>query len=191
MKKNRTLLVLVALLLLVGIGTFTYARYITNKSGNATVNVAKWSAVLTDGTNELSNNFTLTLQPTSSDLVAAGKIAPGSTATGTLVVNLTGTEVASDVIVTAGTITGAPTGATLTIKEAGDASATTLSSGTSLTKNLTAAQAATGVLTYTITVEWPNNEANNESDTTIGEAASSAITVPLTVVAKQRISTDS
>ena len=40
---------------------------------------------------------------------------------------------------------------------------------------------------FTVTVNWPNNESNNSTDTTAGTAHND-ITIPITATAKQHIS---
>ena len=59
MKKRKVLAVLVALLLVVGAGVYTYARYITSKAGSGDVEVAKWTATVKQGGTAVTDNFTL------------------------------------------------------------------------------------------------------------------------------------
>ena len=100
-KKDAKMTIVVAMLLVLALYfvSGTYARYASNYTGNGTVNVAKWAVKLTKQgeTQELQNNFTLQLTPTSSDYVVSGKIAPSISATGILEIDLAGTEVAVEV----------------------------------------------------------------------------------------------
>ena len=76
MKKKKVLAVLVALLLLVGAGVYTYARYTFSRTGTGNVNVAKWAVALKQGGNAVDDNFTLDLTPSANNYVVNGKIAP-------------------------------------------------------------------------------------------------------------------
>ena len=59
--KKRTLVVLVVLLLLLGVGSFTYARYITSYNGTGTAEIAKWAVALKQGGAAVSETFDLDL----------------------------------------------------------------------------------------------------------------------------------
>jgi len=77
----------------------TLAKYASEKAGNAVATVAKWSVKFTDGETtptDLSDSFTLNLQDTAlaDNMVADGKIAPGTKGAFKLAVDGTGTEVA-------------------------------------------------------------------------------------------------
>ena len=95
MKKRKVLAVLVALLLVVGAGVYTYARYTYSRTGSGDVDVATWAVALKQGGSEVSDNFTLGLTLSNNNYVVNGKIAPDRSATATLEVDLTGTEVAT------------------------------------------------------------------------------------------------
>ena len=96
MKGKSKYLVLLLLLLVVCSGLVTYALFRTNKSGNATVNAARWNVVFKNGESEIENNFNIQLSnaewtnPLGS--VASGKIAPGSQATFYITLDATNTE---------------------------------------------------------------------------------------------------
>ena len=49
MKKKKVLAVLVALLLVVGAGVYTYARYTFSRTGSGEVSAAKWTATVKQG----------------------------------------------------------------------------------------------------------------------------------------------
>ena len=113
MKKRKVLAVLVALLLLVGSGIYTYARYTFSRTGSGDVDVATWAVALKQGGSEVSDDFTLGLTLSENSYVVNGKIAPDRSATATLVVDLTGTEVATDIQVDLGSVSSLPTGMTI------------------------------------------------------------------------------
>jgi len=183
--KKKSLGLLVALLLVVGAGVYTYARYQSTFGGTGTADVAKWAVEVT-GADTQSNEFDLTLTPSSSDYVATGKIAPGVGASGTIELNLTGTEVDTDIIVTIddSTLEGA------TLKSV------TADNGVTLTKTQDSneytgtitheAIATDGVVTLTVEVEWTNSDSNNAADTEIGETDDN-LQLGVTVIAKQHI----
>jgi len=183
--KKRNLVILLVLLLLVGTGVYTYARYSTSISGNAAVEVAKWAVKVTNGTDELSESFDLALTLDANDYVADGKIAPGRSASGKVVLDLTGTEVDTDYTISLGEVTNIPTNAEVVVKVG--------------TQELTldGTGEATGTITHetiktnptvelTISVIWENNDLNNAEDTLDGVAAKT-LTLPITVTAQQHI----
>lgn len=188
MKKKRVLAVLVALLLVVGAGVYTYARYTYSRTGSGEVSVAKWAVALKQGGSEVSDNFTLGLTLSNNNYVANGKIAPNRSATATLVADLTGTEVATDIEVDLGSVTGLPTGMTISGVTANGSAMTKTGNVYSTTVNLNSGKTGveTNTVTLVITATWANNEANNANDTTFGEAAGN-ISIPVTVTARQHI----
>ena len=188
MKKKKVLAVLVALLLIVGAGVYTYARYTYSKSGSGSVDVATWAVALKQGGSEVSDDFNLTLTLSENDYVVNDKIAPDRSATATLVMDLTGTEVATDIEVDLSSVTGLPTGMTITGVTANGNAMTNVAGVYSTTVALNAGKTAisSNTVTLVITVEWANNEANNSNDTTYG-VAHGTIAIPVTVTAKQHI----
>ena len=188
MKKRKVLAVLVALLLVVGAGVYTYARYTYSRTGSGDVDVATWAVALKQGGSEVSDNFTLGLTLSNNNYVVNGKIAPDRSATATLEVDLTGTEVATDIEVDLGSVTGLPTGMTISGVTANDNAMTQSGSVYSTTIDLNAGKTAisTNTVTLVVTATWANNEANNANDTTFGEVGGS-ISIPVTVTAKQHI----
>ena len=49
----------------------TFARYVSNRNGSTVTEVAKWDIDFTDGTNEVTNNFTVTVGKLSPDIERA------------------------------------------------------------------------------------------------------------------------
>lgn len=105
-KKNLTFAVLLLAVVLTTICVSgTYARYITEDTGEGQAKVAKWNAVI-DGWKTVSSSKVLELVPEEDNkFVAAGLIAPDVTVEGKLDVQLTGTQVATDLKVKLGTVT--------------------------------------------------------------------------------------
>lgn len=193
MKKRKVLAVLVALLIVVGAGVYTYARYITTKTGSGDVEVAKWTATVKQGGTAVSDDFDLTLTLSDNDYVVNGKIAPNRSATATLVVDLTGTEVATDIEVDLGSVTGLPTGMTISGVTANGSAMTKTGNVYSTTVDLNAAKTAisSNTVTLVITATWDNaNDANNANDTGFGDGTNDAdwtLEIPVIVTAKQHI----
>lgn len=184
--KRWTLAVLMIFALVALIGG-TYARYSTSMVANAKMDIAKWQIAMKAGTTELSTSeakdVTFTVQNNTN--VVSGKIAPSVTATATVEVDLTGTEVAVDLLAKVGatdpstlpskdkiTLTTQVNGGTSTIPLEGD----------------TAFTSANGKKNVVLTLTWENDDNNNENDTATG-VAGGTITIPVTLTAKQHIDT--
>ena len=191
MKKRSTVLgILIAFLIVVGAG-YTYSRYLTSKSGSGDVVIANWAVALKQNSVEVSEGFNLTLTPVANANVASGRIAPGSSATATLELDLTGSEVAADYEIDLSSVTGLPDGMTISSVTATPqgGSATTLT-GTNGKYSGQVALADVGTpITFVITVTWENSESRNSTDTTAGEdtLANRTKSIPVTVTAKQHI----
>jgi len=192
-KKRKVLAVLVALLIVVGAGVYTYARYITTKTGSDDVEVAKWTATVKQGGTAVSDNFDLTLTLSDNDYVVNGKIAPNRSATATLVVDLTGTEVATDIEVDLGSVTGLPTGMTISGVTANGTAMTKSGNVYSATIGLNGEKTAisSNTVELVVTATWDNaSDANNANDTGFGDGTNDAdwtLQIPVTVTAKQHI----
>lgn len=191
MKKKKVLGILVALLLVVGAGIYTYARYTFSRTGNGSVDVATWAVSLKQNDSAVSDNFTLNLTLDANNNVVDGKIAPDRSATATLVLDLTGTEVATDYQVDLSTVTGLPNGMSITGVTADGVALSETSAGSgvytgSVGLNAGKTAIADNSVTLVITATWVNNESNNANDTTYGEAHGT-LTIPVTVTAKQHI----
>lgn len=193
MRKRKVLAVFVALLLILGAGVYTYARYINSKTGNGNVEVAKWIAKVKQGGTEVSDNFNLNLTLSENNYVVNGKIAPNRSATATLEVDLTGTEVATDIEVDLGNVTGLPTGMTISGVTANGSAMTKTGNVYSTTIDLNAGKTAisSNTVTLVITAMWDNaSDANNANDTGFGDGTNDAdwtLQIPVNVTAKQHI----
>jgi hypothetical protein len=191
-KVKRGILVALMIACLIAIIGGTYARYTKQVTVNATTQVAAWAVKVKSGDTELTNDQNITFVVQSNTNVVPGKIAPGVTATATVDLDLTGTEVAVDfsAVVNSGDLlstlgaTGGQIDVTSTV--AGENN-----TGSEVTIPLVGNSAFTsenGKKTVVLTLTWTNNEANNTNDTTIGETKSGAtITIPVTLTAKQHI----
>ncbi len=181
----------------------TYARYIGEYTGNATASVAKWKVQL-NGKSAEETSMDLTFTPTKSEYVVDGKIAPGSSSTAEVKLDLDGTEVAVDVIaeVTESTLQEKLTELGLTSSEikfksefvgGGQASS---SEGNGSKENpyvvkLPSNQAFSteDTITIKLTLEWGNDEAHNSEDTKAGKNAETLgeISVPVKLTVRQHI----
>lgn len=95
MKKKRTLIVLVALLLVVGISSYTYAKYTGSSNGTGTTTAAAFTVKVNDKDLGEAVDFTVTPSHTSgSTYVADDKVAPGFGGYFDVVIDPTGSEVA-------------------------------------------------------------------------------------------------
>lgn len=190
---KKTVKSLIAVLMLLTVCLYfisgTYARYASELTGNASVSVAKWAVAFTDGTNALQNNFALTFTVDENPNVVPNKIAPATSATAKVVVDLTGTEVAVDynAVVTQdalATVFGASADKVkVTAKVNGNADTT---QGTIALVNNQAFTADNGKVELIITLTWENDEAFNVSDTLVGENGGT-LTLPVTVTLQQHI----
>ena len=192
--KKSTITTVIALLIILTVCLYfisgTYARYADSRSGNAQVSVAKWAVSITDGESPLNNDFTLPFTVQENENVIAGKIAPGTTATATIELDLTGTEVAVDFEATV----DKQNLATVFGDSADDVKVTTAVTGAATSESTTTialpeGQAFTsenGKIEITITLTWTNNDEHNTSDTTVGKAGST-LDIPVNLTLKQHI----
>lgn len=193
MKKSSITAIIVLLMVLTVCLYFisgTYARYADEYSGQTTVDVAKWAVSITDGTEDLTNNFTLPFTVNTNTNVVEGKIAPGTTATAKIELDLTGTETAVDF----GATINEDDLATIFGDSADDVTLSTsitgaATSGTTTTINLPDGQAfnsSNGKIVMELTLEWNNNDANNLSDTEVGKAGAT-LNIPVDITLQQHI----
>ena len=102
MKKNKLLGILVALLLVVGV-VGTYANYASTLEAEGTVEVAKWDVKLTDGTDEYSDTKPVTFKWDDAPTVNGDKLAPGRTATATIIIDASESDVYVDYLLSVST----------------------------------------------------------------------------------------
>lgn len=168
----------------------TLAKYTTSVSGTGTATVAKWAfkAGSTDGGTSIST-FKLT-DTTVGTGVAAGKIAPGTKGEIPIYVDLTGTEVATeikvDISVTDDT-NNLPDNLKFTLNDK-EIAAGTLATGTDtnlITVSLSAGDAASYKKNFLINWEWPFDTINGDaSDRTDGEGVKTS-NIKVTVTGTQ------
>ena len=195
MKKDRKLLVVAILLLLVSVSFTSYAIYRTAVTGTGSVTAAAWNISFAEGQNELTDNFTLTFGAsdcTGNNHVANGVIAPGATCEKTVTLTATGTQVDVTYAVTADNANITATKNNTSVPTTG---ANTFSASVTDNGNGTIAHnAASQTTTLTVTLEWDDEDDSNaaQNPNTINDAdttlAGATISVPLTLVAKQDIS---
>lgn len=189
MKKRSTLILVAVLLLLGGIGTlgfYTFSRYTSTATGSDTAKVAPWVVKVNGDDIVLNNTFTSNdITWSESEYISDGYIAPSRTGEFGIVIDPSGSKVAMEYSVVIDesamanysqiNITGVKVG------------------GTALTEDANGAY--TGIITLeeveanttkslTVSIEWTNSEANNESDTTIGSTIDE-IQIPVTVTVSQ------
>ena len=191
--KRGTLIALV-LFLLVAVIAGTYARY--SKEGKATGSVptAQWAVTIKNGETTLnSTTQDIDFVVQSNENVVAGKIAPGVTATATIQVDLTGTEVAVDLSAVIDDSAIADSwGASydkLSLTATLDGQTYAVGTGSPVKVDLPSGAAftsANGKKDLVLTIEWTNDDNNNADDTSTGEDAPT-LTIPVTLTAQQHI----
>ena len=174
MKKNKKLLVIAVLLLLVTIG-FSYAIYRSSTTANGTVNTAAWSVKI-NGTDMDSANYTFGYSNIHWD-ANPGKdntIAPGATGYIDIPVDASGSQV--DVILTAALeSTTLPDGMNATISQASQTIAYSATEG----------QMKANVR---INITWTGTTGDStDKDTTDKAANGSEISIPVTLTARQKV----
>lgn len=195
---KKMVLVAIILITVVALISGTYSRYTNTATGTATLDVAKWSVKINDKqmSEIASGALPVALTYSANEFVSANKIAPGRSATFTLVIDPTGSEVAIDYKVAIGAVTGltnsgsafALTSATYTVGD-GTAQNATINAGAgtiSFTEALADVEAGKKV-TVVGTITWDNAaDAYSAADTANGLADPNP-TVAVTVTAQQHI----
>lgn len=176
MKKNKKLLVIAVLLLLVTIG-FSYAIYRSSTTANGTVNTAAWSVKI-NGTNFDTANYTFgydnitwTANPGKDNT-----IAPGATGYIDIPVDADGSQV--DVVLTAalGSVT-LPSGMTVSLASGSDSQ--------TIAYSATEGQMEAKVR---INITWTGTTGDStDKDTTDKAANGSKISIPVTLTARQKV----
>ena len=176
MKKNKKLLVIAVLLLLVTIG-FSYAIYRSSTTTNGTVNAAAWSVKI-NGTDMDSVNYTFTGANITwtTNPGKAGTIAPGASGYIDIPVDADGSQV--DVILTAALgSTTLPDGMTVSLSPASQ----------TIDYSATEGQMET---TIRVNIAWTGTtEDSNSKDGTDKTASGTSISIPVTLTARQKLST--
>lgn len=192
-KTKRAIFIVMALPLIIYLINSAYAKYLTERTANGKVEIAKWAVVITadDGTTLDSTTQDITFTVQSNTDVVPGKIAPGVTAKAEIELDLTGTEVSVDFTPTIGDYmpTGLPSAdkITLTSEVEGGTVGTTnyipLVGGSAFTS-------ANGKKKVILTLTWENDDTNNADDTATGQLADDLriLTIPVTLTVQQHIS---
>ena len=176
MKKNKKLLVIAVLLLLVTIG-FSYAIYRSSTRANGTVNTAAWSVKI-NGTDMDSANYTFGYSNIHWD-ANPGKdntIAPGATGYIDIPVDADGSQV--DVVLTAalGSVT-LPSGMTVSLASGSDSQ--------TIAYSATEGQMEAKVR---INITWTGTTGDStDKDTTDKAASGTTISIPVTLTARQKV----
>ncbi len=166
----------------------TYARYTDKLTGTATANIAKWAVKV--GGQDASTSKTLNLSFTTdkSEFVTDGKIAPGSSISAEVVLDLTGTEVAVDVLGKIETdsladIIGTSEFTTKITVDGNDLQETAQSAPT------IALGAISNEHKVKITITWDNqDDVQSVSDTALGRSEeTTSLELPVTLTVQQHI----
>ncbi len=182
MKGNKKFLIVAVLLLLVAVSYTTYAIYRSTAEAEGTIKAAAWSVKVNNTDIEDTNldldfdinDITWTTHTGKNDT-----IAPGDSGTVSFTVDATGSEV--DVLLSAAVDANAtlPAGMTATV-----------TSGTNGVQTIPYA-ASNMTATVVVTVTWTGTVADLEGkDTTDKAAAGTNLTIPVTLTARQKLSTD-
>ena len=192
--KKWTILALILFLLVAIIGG-TYTRYTNSASGNATIDIAKWSVKINNtDMKDITGDLTVPLEYVANAKVSANKIAPSGSATFTLVIDPSGSEVAIDYSLSVGAITGLTdsgsklelTSVTYTVQ---GGSAQTITPGGTAVEFTEALADFTAGKTVTVvgTVTWDNDSDNRSAADTANGWADVSPTASVSITAKQSI----
>ena len=191
-KTKRAIFIVMALPLIIYLVNSAYAKYLTERTANGKVEIAKWAVVITadDGTTLDSTTQDITFTVQSNADVVPGKIAPGVTAKAEIELDLTGTEVSVDFTPTIGdyTSTGLPSADKIILTSE-------VEGGTVGTSNYiplvggSAFTSTNGKKKVTLIVTWENDDTNNADDTATGQLADDirTLTIPVTLTVQQHI----
>lgn len=191
-KTRRGIFTAIALVLIVYLIGATYARYSTEHSATAKVDIAKWKVVMTpnDGLGALTTTRDIKFVVQNNTNVVPNKIAPAVTAVAEVELDLTGTEVAVDFTATLGDIDKSALAAkdNITFTTAIEGATQGSNTQTIPLVNEQAFTAENGKRKVTLTLTWEdkNTAAENEKDTTTG-IAGGTLTVPVTLTAVQHV----
>lgn len=179
--RKKTIFALVALLLLVGVGTYTFARYQSELGGNGEATAAIWSVVLKDDETVINEEHNVTFTAENSDYVAEGKIAPTTTVTATITLDASNTEVPVDYVVELGALENVPTGLKLT-----EVNETVVEDGT-YNGSIALADVDTPV-ELVLTLTWEESD-DNTTDTGFASTVEDAnvFTIPVKVTVTQKV----
>ena len=181
MKGNKKILLLSILVLLITVCFGTYAIYRASGSASGSIKAAAWSVKI-DGTDIASANYTFDASDITWTTLTGynDTIAPGSTGTITIPVDATGSEV--DVVLTA--TLGSPTlpnGMTATLASGSDS-------------QIIAYSATEGAMEkkVRINIAWTGSESDtSEKDGTDLAAKGTTLSIPVTLTAKQSLTSHS
>ena len=195
---KKGILALAIIACLVAVIGGTYSRYISQGTANTKADIAKWSVKL-NGSNMSTTPVTkdVTLTYVENDYVKDNTIAPGRKAKFDIVIDPTDSEVAIDYVLKIDTsdITGLTnSNSEISITKAqykfGDGAVQsaniTAADGVTISESLADVEAGKA-LTMTVTVEWDNDDDDNNAADTANGIQGGKITVPVTVTAMQHI----
>ena len=190
MRKGQVISIIAILLIIVLAVYFvagTYARYSTAGSVEASADIAKWAVTIKANDEPVTTEtkeITFTVDKNAD--VVNGKIAPGVTATATVELDLTGTEVSVDVLAEVGELQSGVSSDKITLTPTITGMTTTDGTTTISLPNGEAFTAENGKKTVELKLSWENDDTNNASDTAIGTAGGT-LTVPVSFTVKQHI----
>lgn len=172
-KKKRALRIclIIALVLLIFLVGYTFAKYYSEIKGGGTGSIAKWSFVANNSKDTIQ---TISLVDSANQVsLVEGKIAPGTKGSFDIVIDATGSEVGVDYKVNVAEETNLPTNLLYKVTVDGETS-DTYNSLTELAEDKLSGNLNTvnGEFTKTITVEWEwPYETINENGVSDGDAA--------------------
>lgn len=170
-KRALRICLVVALVLLIFLVGYTFAKYYSEIKGGGNGTIAKWSFVANNSKDTIQ---TISLVDTANNVsLVEGKIAPGTKGSFDIVIDATGSEVGVDYEVNVAEETNLPTNllykVTVDGKTSQSYSSLTELADAELTGNL---DTINGDFSKTITVEWEwPYETINENGVTEGDAA--------------------
>ncbi len=191
-KKSVISVMVVAMLLTVSLYFVggTYARYIDKFEGTASAKIAKWSVKLNESESKDASTVLTGLEwiLDPNQYVAEGVIAPDSSMSAEVKLDLAGTQVAVDVFGSVNTegLTDIIGTSNITVKMTVDGKDVNAAAQTEPT---IAVGAIEGSHTVKITVSWENDEAQNANDTNLGKTVTK-LDLPVSLTVQQHIAAE-
>ena len=194
MKKRKSLMLAIVLLLLVvtgGVTLLTYSRYLSSATGKSTVKVAPWKITVNDADIVNGDEFTVKdIRWKDNEYVADGYIAPGSEGTFDIKIDASGSKVAVEYEVEVGSVEigNGLTNNGITIVSVKNGETPLEAETDGKYKGIIELADVEEAITLTVTIQW-NPNVSDENDTNLGKEAAKEsglnISIPVKVTAKQ------
>lgn len=184
-RSSRKVIILMIMFILVALYfvSGTYARYTSSITANAKVSTANWAVAFKKGSDAITKDTVLTFEVQKNANVVNGKIAPGTTATATINLDLTGTEVAVDYTASINAealeeTLGENVKVTVNNSDSATGTVNINNDGTALDKNS---------VEILISITWVDNNTAEANESDISAAGQTDLVLPVTLKVEQHI----